>query len=100
MPINHLEAEAYELPPLSQVAISSAEHYFDDFVAEEESAKLLDTEGQLKQDDENEPVDDSALYIRRTQDEEVIGKGSKVEELIARVGSLRLFNTRLSLLSL
>lgn len=100
MPINHLEAEAYELPPLSRVAISPAEHYFDDFVVEEESAKLLDTEGPLKQDDENEPVDDSAQYMRRTQDEEVIGKGSKVEELIARVGSLRLFNTWLSLLSL
>lgn len=99
MPINPLEAEAYELPPLSQAAISPAEQYFEDLVAEEESAKLLDTEGQLKQDDEDELVDDSALYMRRTQDEEVIGRGSKVEELIARVTSVQLLNASLSLLS-
>lgn len=85
MPTNPLEAEAYELPQLSQAAISPARSYLGDTVAEEESVKLLNTEGQPKRDDESELVDDPALYMRRTQDEEVIGRGSKVEELIARV---------------
>ncbi|KGB75916.3 hypothetical protein CNBG_1754 [Cryptococcus deuterogattii R265] len=84
MPTNPLEAEAYELPQLSQAAISPARSYLGDTVAEEESVKLLNTEGQPKRDDESELVDDPALYMRRTQDEEVIGRGSKVEELIAR----------------
>lgn len=85
MPTNPLEAEAYELPQLSQAATSPAKSYLGDIVAEEESVKLLNTEGQPKRDDESELVDDPALYMRRTQDEEVIGRGSKVEELIARV---------------
>lgn len=93
MPTNPLDAEAYELPQLSQAATSPAKSYFGDSVAEEEGVKLLNTEAQPKRDDESELVDDPALYMRRTQDEEVIGRGSKVEELIARVIYAQPLNT-------
>ncbi|GFZ47101.1 hypothetical protein JCM24511_04843 [Saitozyma sp. JCM 24511] len=98
-PISPAEAEAYELPPLTDQGRHDREHgetskdYDADDVAEGEEERLLRSlpAGREGLKDEAEElvadVDDEGVapeYIQVTQDEEIIGKGSKIEALIAR----------------
>lgn len=106
-PISPAEAEAYELPLLTDHGRHDREHgeaskaYDADDVSEGEEERLLRSSraGREGLKDEAEElaadVDDEGVapdYIRATQDEEIIGKGSKIEALIARV-STRLVST-------
>ncbi|WVQ81284.1 OPT family small oligopeptide transporter [Cryptococcus sp. DSM 104549] len=91
MPIDPREAEAYELPSISdsQAEPSSSKLYTEDDELAEEDARLLDPERRGKSkggedEGELELEDDPAMYVRATEDEEVVGKGSNVEALIAR----------------
>ncbi|WVQ74390.1 OPT family small oligopeptide transporter [Cryptococcus sp. DSM 104548] len=81
MPAGYSDAEAYELPRISHSAIRHSQDQDD--LDEREDARLLDLEAADKAL-ESDLDEDPALYMRRTQDEEVMGKGGKVEELIAR----------------
>jgi hypothetical protein len=105
-PISPAEAEAYELPPLAHHGRHDREHgetskdYDADDVSEGEEERLLRSsragrEGPKDEAEELAADDDEGVapdYIRATQDEEIIGKGSKIEALIARV-STRLVST-------
>ncbi|WRT69105.1 OPT family small oligopeptide transporter [Kwoniella shivajii] len=81
MPISPREAEAYELPSLS--AESSSKPYEDIDEISQEDARLLGTSSEIKRGT-TDPVDHPVVYIRTVEDEEVIGKGSNIEALIAR----------------
>ncbi|ODN97275.1 OPT family small oligopeptide transporter [Cryptococcus wingfieldii CBS 7118] len=74
MPADYSRAEAYELPPISP----SAKRYSQEQASldDPEDARLLDPEAADK-DLEGDLDEDPASYIRRTQDEEVVGKGGK-----------------------
>ncbi|WWC91168.1 OPT family small oligopeptide transporter [Kwoniella dendrophila CBS 6074] len=80
MPISPREAEAYELPSLN--APSSSKQYDEEDEINQEDAKLLKGSDELKRGEE--AFEYAASYRRAVEDEEVIGKGSNVEALIAR----------------
>jgi hypothetical protein len=101
-PISPAEAEAYELPRLADHGDhdrdrgETSKDYDADDVPEGEEERLLRSSlaGREGLKDEAEElaadVDDEEVapdYIRATQDEEIIGKGSKIEALIARVSA-------------
>jgi hypothetical protein len=91
MPVEAAEAEAYELPDL--VDEDSAGRGNKAYGAEDEEgeeARLLHTkrgaEGLKEEVEElGEGGDVSPDYVQAAQDEEVVGRGSNVEALIARV---------------
>ncbi|WWD21237.1 OPT family small oligopeptide transporter [Kwoniella shandongensis] len=91
MPVNLADAEEYELPRLP----SSDEDRRDDTSASKqyghvheeisrEDAGLLDGGDKLGEDGEDDDPDDPSTYTRAIEEEEMVGKGSNVEALIAR----------------
>ncbi|OCF35596.1 OPT family small oligopeptide transporter [Kwoniella heveanensis BCC8398] len=99
MPVSPSEAEAYELPPLRGLGQSMnsdddtrarqpTKAYEEDEATTSENVGLLplsgvkDREGQSLEDDDD--LGEPENYIRAVEDEEVVGKGSNVEALIAR----------------
>ncbi|OCF40952.1 OPT family small oligopeptide transporter [Kwoniella heveanensis CBS 569] len=99
MPVSPSEAEAYELPPLRGLGQSMnsdddtrarqpTKAYEEDEATTSENVGLLplsgvkDRQGQSLEDDDD--LGEPENYIRAVEDEEVVGKGSNVEALIAR----------------
>nr|XP_019009874.1 OPT family small oligopeptide transporter [Kwoniella pini CBS 10737]OCF48655.1 OPT family small oligopeptide transporter [Kwoniella pini CBS 10737] len=80
MAVTPREAEEYELPSLAE---SSSKTYEDGDEITREDAKLLEGSDKL-QDGDSRLEDDPTAYGRAAQDDEIIGKGSNVEALIAR----------------
>ncbi|WVF65518.1 OPT family small oligopeptide transporter [Kwoniella sp. CBS 6097] len=98
MPVSPSEAEAYELPPLRGRSGDSDDDdaspedkrvvsYERDEVGASEHVGLLhpsEAKGRESQNVQDDEYDDPVDYIRAVEDEEVVGKGSNVEALIAR----------------
>ncbi|WWD06796.1 OPT family small oligopeptide transporter [Kwoniella europaea PYCC6329] len=82
MSITPREAEAYELPSLR--AESSSKGYDEGEEISQEDARLLGRSDETKDGGEEEVEDDTATYRRAVEDEEIIGKGTNIETLIAR----------------
>ncbi|WVW79403.1 OPT family small oligopeptide transporter [Kwoniella bestiolae CBS 10118] len=81
MPVSPREAEAYELPSLD--AESSSKPYEEGDEISREDARLLGRSDESK-GGEDDIEDDTASYRRAVEDEEIVGKGTNVEALIAR----------------
>ncbi|KAK8844104.1 OPT family small oligopeptide transporter [Kwoniella newhampshirensis] len=96
MSVNLSEAEEYEMPPLRsseevnrQAGAPASKLYAeDDAGTSDEDARLLHTSleagGKVNEDGEEELDNDPVSYRRAVTDEEMVGKGSNVEALIAR----------------
>ncbi|OCF79168.1 OPT family small oligopeptide transporter [Kwoniella mangroviensis CBS 8886] len=82
MSITPREAEAYELPSLR--AESSSKGYDEGEEISQEDARLLGSSNEIKDGGAEGIEDDTATYRRAVEDEEIIGKGSNIETLIAR----------------
>ncbi|WWC98020.1 OPT family small oligopeptide transporter [Kwoniella sp. B9012] len=82
MSITPREAEAYELPSLR--AESSSKGYDEGEEISQEDARLLGRSDEIKDGGEEELEDHITTYRRAVEDEEIVGKGSNIESLIAR----------------
>ncbi|WVR09034.1 OPT family small oligopeptide transporter [Kwoniella sp. DSM 27419] len=85
MVVSRLEAEAYELTRLDDRIRFSDDGYDADEPSSSEQAGLLGKETGHGEKEQTSDLDrDPPVYIQATDDEETVGKGSKVEQLIAR----------------
>ncbi|WVQ63858.1 OPT family small oligopeptide transporter [Kwoniella botswanensis] len=82
MSVTPREAEAYELPSLR--AESNSKGYDEGEEISQEDARLLGRSDENKSGGEEESEGDPATYRRAVEDEEIIGKGTNIEALVAR----------------
>jgi hypothetical protein len=94
-PISPAEAEAYELPllPGSSRQISSSDYKRDDTRGghqDEVEDRLGSGRKSNELEEEEALLDEAPDYIGEVREEEIVGKGTKIEQLIADVGWLSL----------
>ena len=85
MPVDLEDAEAYELPPLA-----TSSKYPTEEVDNEEAAALLNGHGPDNDLKTHGVEADHSDHAVRREGDDLVGRGSKIEELIAEVSVERL----------